>query len=298
MPLQFERRGGLVQHRHQAAEFAAGIRRRDTGGEIAGAQAPRHLRDTSDLRTDAEFREQAHAGKQHDRQDRERAHVFGKTPLCGRDKLGLRTTQQHMQGHAPDGDRMGCRPDFGVAVLAGQFSGGGSVFKRKPELGRTRDGAAGLFVGPMRCRRPDKNGTLAVDQQKLDPRRQVLDLLLHQPVEIERGQKHEPQLPLFIVSRIGDLEHSRPGEPAECRLDRRRIGVRSACWKYLRSRRSRTRPVFSESQNRLPSGLMVRMPVKSGFFSRTSARNLEQAALSRLPRSRDRDSPKWSWVVP
>ncbi len=121
---------------------------------------------------------------------------------------------------------MGCRPDFGVAVLAGQFSGGGSVFKRKPELGRTRDGAAGLFVGPMRRRRPDKNGTLAVDQEKLDPRRQVLDLLLHQPVEIERGQKHEPQLPLFIVSRIGNLEHSRPGEPAECRLDRRPIGVR------------------------------------------------------------------------
>ena len=45
-PLEFERRGGMVQDRHQAAEFTAGIRRRDARGEIAGAQATRHLRDT------------------------------------------------------------------------------------------------------------------------------------------------------------------------------------------------------------------------------------------------------------
>ena len=114
--------------------------------------------------------------------------------------------------------------------MTSQLSGGGGVFQRKPELGRTRDGSAGLFVGPMLRRRPYKNGALVIDQQKLEPRRQILDLLLHQPVEVERGQKDEPQLPRFIVSGIRNLEHSRPGESAEYRLDRRRIGV-SARWK-------------------------------------------------------------------
>ena len=120
---------------------------------------------------------------------------------------------------------MGGRPDFGVPAMTSQLSGGGGVFQRKPELGRTRDRSAGLFVVPMLRRRPDKNGALVIDQQKLEPRRQILDLLLHQPVEVERGQKDEPQLPCFIVSGIGYLKHSGPGEPAEYRLDHRRIGV-------------------------------------------------------------------------
>ena len=76
--------------------------------------------------------------------------------------------------------------------MTGQLSGGGGVFQRKPELGRTRDGSAGLFVGPMQRRRPDENGALVVDQQKLEAWWQIPDLLLHQPVEVERGQKDEP----------------------------------------------------------------------------------------------------------
>ena len=77
----------------------------------------------------------------------------------------------------------------------------------------------------MRRRRPDENSPLVVDQQKLDPRRQILDLLFHQPVEIERGQENEPQVPGFIKGGIGNLKDRRPGEPAECRLDHRRIGI-------------------------------------------------------------------------
>ena len=94
-----------------------------------------------------------------------------------------------------------------------------------PWPGRIRDGSAGLLLGPMRRRRPGENGALVVNQQKLEAGRQDLDLFLHQPVEIERSQQDEPQLPRFIVCWIGNLEHGRPGQPTECRLDRRRIGV-------------------------------------------------------------------------
>ena len=131
-----------------------------------------------------------------------------------------------MQGHAPNKSHLGCGLDFGVAVLAGQFSGDGRVFKRKPEPGRTRDGAAGLFVGPMRRRRPDKMVPLPSTKRNSTPGGKFSICSFISLLRSSEARSTNRELPLFIVSRIGNLEHSRPGEPAECRLDRRPIGVR------------------------------------------------------------------------
>jgi hypothetical protein len=54
--------------------------------------------------------------------------------------------------------------------------------------------------------------------------RQIPDLFLHEPVEVERSQEHELQPPGLITRRIGNLQDGRTSEPAEYRLYDDRLG--------------------------------------------------------------------------
>ena len=100
------------------------------------------------------------------------------------------------------------------------------------------------------------------------------------------------------MSGIGNLEHSGPGEPAECRLDHRRIGVFQRALEVAAITQVEDPAGAERVAEQAAVGLDGQDAGKIGIFLRTSERNFEQAALSWLSRSRARDRPKWSWVVP
>ena len=203
----------MVQHQHQAAKFAPGIGWRDARGE-----ARRHFRDAADLGPNTEFREQADAREQHDRYDAEHSGILGQAPVRRRHQLRFRTTDHDVQIDTADGERVGNGPNLGFTVGAGQLACSARVIRRKPEQFGFRNGCTAP-VGSGLCRRPVQHHPVTIGQHDFHARRHIPDLLLDQPVEVERGQQHELDLAGFVAGRVGNLQHRRPGQPAERRFD-------------------------------------------------------------------------------
>ena len=87
--LALERRGGAVEQRHQPAEFAAGMGRRNPRAEIAEAQSCRHRRQASDLTADAHGRQNPYACEQQQRRHREHRQILVQAAVGSGDQAVL-----------------------------------------------------------------------------------------------------------------------------------------------------------------------------------------------------------------
>ena len=219
-PLVLERLGGAVEQRHQPAEFAPRMGRRNPRAEIAKPQLRRHRRQSSDLTADADGGQKPHARQQQQRGHREHRQILVQAAVGRGQQAVLGSSDHDVESGIADRGRAGDGPDIGSSVPICQFAEWLAVRRgRKAEQLRVRDRCAGRF-GPGLALGRNKDGALLVDQQDLGFVRQPLEVILGKFLQIERGKQNELQRAGFRADRVCDLQHRGPGQPAEHRLQR------------------------------------------------------------------------------
>ena len=87
--LALEQLGGAVEQRHQSAQFAARIGRRNPRAQIAKSEFRRHRGEASDLAADAQCRQHPYAREQQQRGHRKNRHILVKAAVGGGDQAVL-----------------------------------------------------------------------------------------------------------------------------------------------------------------------------------------------------------------
>ena len=206
--LAFEQLGGAVEQRHQPAEFAARMGRRNPRAEIAEPQFRRHRSQASDLTADAHGRQNPHAREQQQRGHRENRQILVQAPVGGGDQSILGSSDHDIEPGIADRRRAGDGPDIGSAVPICHLAEWLAVRRgRKAEQLRVRDRCASR-LGPGFALGRNQDGALLVNQQDLGFVRQALVVILSKFLEIERGEQDE-----FQLARIPDAPGRRSATP-------------------------------------------------------------------------------------
>ena len=111
--LALERLGGAVEQRHQPAEFAPRMGRRNPRAQIAQAQFRRHRSQPSDLTADAHGGQKPHAREQQQRGHREHRQILVQAAVGGGDQSVLGSSDQDIEPGIADRRRAGDGPDIG-----------------------------------------------------------------------------------------------------------------------------------------------------------------------------------------
>jgi len=218
--LALERLGGAVEQRHQPAEFAPRMGRRNPRAQVAEAQFRRHRSQPSDLTADAHRRQNPYADEQQQRGHRENRQILVKTVVGRGDQTVLGPSDQDMEAGIAAQRRAGNGPDIGSAIPIGHLAqrpAGRLVCKA--EQFRVRDRCAGRF-GPVLALRWHQDHAFPVNEQDLAVVRQALAVIVSEFLQIERGEQDEFQLAGFRAHGIGDLQHRDSRQPAEHGFER------------------------------------------------------------------------------
>ena len=122
--LALERLGGAVEQRHQPAEFAARMGRRNPRAQIAKPEFRRHRGEASDLAADAHGRQQPDAREQQQRGHRKHRQILVKAAVGGGDQPVLGSSDHDIEPGIADRRRAGDGPDMGSAVPVGHLAEG------------------------------------------------------------------------------------------------------------------------------------------------------------------------------
>ena len=114
--LALEQLGGAVEQRHQSAEFAPRMGRRNPRAQVAQAKSRRHRSQTPDLAADAHGGQQPDARQQQQRGHREYRQILVQAGVGGGEQTALGSSDQDVEARIAAQRRAGHGPDMGSPI--------------------------------------------------------------------------------------------------------------------------------------------------------------------------------------